>query len=847
MPLFHHPYVKGVVNTAHRVLPLACVGAFLGIVWLDLGAGLNVPALVWHDDPWLQMSAGFSIASLFAYIWLVTYSLDARYSPEFIQQAVQRPKRGIAFRTISLVLPRLKDMEGYDPVAIEFREGGDGLRWYLGATFFPCAIALLLPTLFVVDGSKPFVHITDEFSTPPGRLFVAERWPFAVGVLLTFVGVRVVAGIGNLFRQRMLSTTGRREYLHRYWLMSIAISLFVLLVLLYGLLWWLVDQDRWHPPPVTAVCILCGLLVGITGAVWFHLRILAVPMLIGLVAWLTYCNMPEFKLRFPHMEPEYAAAVDLEDFEEPALSLKEVEPDDNEDRATAEREEAERVCRIVAAIQSQRDPSKSVESRYQELVGRGMSNPANYERLLRQHDIELRLLERDESNALRSWRDQFKDTAQAQRPKLVLLTATGGANRSGLWTSKVLFELHNDPGLVGFSKHLRLITGASGGMVGAAYYVGSVQENGTLQEGFRPEDIAQDFLTPIINSQVFREVPFLAVPCDYYSRDRGEMLDLGMEGHVPRIDPGVKQRLNNVFSRSFADLAPGERAGWRPSMIFSPMIVEDGRRLLISNRHVPFLTVNKGDFLLPNRATFGEEQGSTRLASAQKKTRSSKRVKAGDDKQDVYSRSAVEFFRLFPEARDRFHVSTAARMNATFPFVSPAVSLPTNPPRRVVDAGYFDNTGVSISSSWLYQNREWVAKSCSGIVIIQVRDFSSHRENRHLSLPASVGGSYLPGLTGPLSAIDHARSASANYRNDDELRKLSEYFRSYFVSSPMDAPPQGTDGFFTTVVFERYTEVGMNWYLSASDKRDILDSWDKGEQNMNPASLQKLREWWKKH
>jgi len=48
-------------------------------------------------------------------------------------------------------------------------------------------------------------------------------------------------------------------------------------------------------------------------------------------------------------------------------------------------------------------------------------------------------------------------------------------------------------------------------------------------------------------------------------------------------------------------------------------------------------------------------------------------------------------------------------------------------------------------------------------------------------------------------------------------------------------------------VFERYTDVGMNWYLSKSDKQDILDSWDKGTGNMNAASLQKLREWWAKH
>jgi Patatin-like phospholipase len=847
MPLFHHPYVCGFVSTAHRLLPLVCVGAFLGIVWLDLGAGLNVPALVWHDDPLLQSSAGFSIAALFAYVWLVTYILDARFNPDFIRAAVERPRRGFAFRAVSLILPTPKE-DGFDPAAIEYREGGGGLRWYLGATFVPCALLLILPAFFVVDGTNPFIHLTDAYSTPPGRPYIFERWPFVLGVLVTIAGVRAVSGVGIFLRRRMLTTEGRRRFVHRYWLQAVAIVLLLMLAALYGFFWWLVDKGQWQPPPVTAVCMLCGLLVGVIGTIWFHLRRLAVPILIALIVWLTYCNLGEYKLRFPHMEPEYASLLDLEDYEEPALSMKEVEPDDaDEDRAAAEREEAERVCRIVASVETQRDPSKSVEQRFQELKADGLTDPAKYDQLLRRYDVMLRVVERDEFNALRSWRDQFRESAPGQRPKLVLLTATGGANRSGLWTAKVLFELHNDPALKDFPKHLRIITGASGGMVGASYYVGSVQKDGQLQEGFRPEDIAQDFLTPIVNSLVFREVPYLAVPTEYYDRDRGEMLDLAMEGDVPRIDPAVKGRLNAVFSRSFADLAPGEREGWRPSLIFSPMIIEDGRRLLISNRHVPFLTVNRGDFLLPNRPTFSDPEGSTRVTSTQRKGRSSKRVKAGDEKHDVYSRPAVEFFRLFPASRDRFRLSTAARMNATFPFVSPAVSIPTKPPRRVVDAGYFDNTGVSVATGWLYQHREWVAKACSGVIVIQVRDFASHRENRHLSLPAQAGGSYLPGLTGPLSAVDHARSASANYRNDDSLRQLSEYFRTYFEANKEATPPQGADQFFTTVVFERYTDVGMNWYLSKSDKQDILDSWDKGTDNMNPASLQKLREWWARH
>jgi hypothetical protein len=845
--MFFFPYLRGAISLAHRLLPVLTVAIFLGIVWLDLGAGLNVPALVWHDNWILQGAAGWSISWLFVYAWLITYLLDARFHPEFIRSALERSRKGFSYRFISFLLPSTKITPETQASSAEFREGSDGLRWYLAATFFPCVLLLILPAFFVVDTVSPFIHFTNADSTPPNRPYIFDRWPFLAGVGLTIFSIRLVNAIGVGLRKQFFHSDRHQKFLHVYWLHFIAFMLLFLLAGLYAFMCYTVNRNTWHPPPVMSVCMLFGLAIGIMGLAWFHLRYAAIPLLLALIGWMAYCNYPDYKLRFPHMEAEYANIINLEDFEEPANTLAEIDLV-TEDRAQAEREEIERVARVIACIQAQRDPSKTVDQYFKELMAKDRTKPEKYNQLVRQYGVLLRRLESDEMNALRIWRDQFKGKVNDDRPKLVIVTATGGANRSGLWTCKVLNELHQNSGLSDFSKHLRIIAGASGGLVGASYYVGSVQENGSLQEGFQPEDIAQDFLTPIINSLVFREIPLLTIPVQSYDRDRGEALDRAMEGDIPNVQPAVRQRLSNVFTRSFADWAPGEKAGWRPSIIYSPMVIEDGRRLLISNRHIPFMTVSYGDFLLPNRPNFGQEQpntdGSTRVQQNQMKGRPTRRRKQGSGTEDVYSRPAIEFFRLFPEARDRFHVSTAARMNATFPFVSPAVSIPVTAPRRIVDAGYFDNTGVSVASSWLYNYREWIADNCSGVVIIQIRDFTSHQENRNLSFPRKAGGSYLPGLTGPLSAVDHARSASANYRNDADLQQLGDYFKDYFDKHPETAPKKGLDQFFTTVVFERYTDVGMNWYLSKEDKQDILDSWDKGEENMNPASVQKLRTWW---
>src|SRR6185369_14477999 len=96
----------------------------------------------------------------------------------------------------------------------------------------------------------------------------------------------------------------------------------------------------------------------------------------------------------------------------------------------------------------------------------------------------------------------------------------------------------------------------------------------------------------------------------------------------------------------------------------------------------------------------------------------------------LYGRSAVQFFRVFPGAYPTFKLRTAVRMSATFPYVSPAVSLPTIPPRRIVDAGYYDNYGVDLLCSWVSKSCAWINENTSGVALIQIRAYPS--ETRRL-------------------------------------------------------------------------------------------------------------------
>jgi predicted acylesterase/phospholipase RssA len=285
--------------------------------------------------------------------------------------------------------------------------------------------------------------------------------------------------------------------------------------------------------------------------------------------------------------------------------------------------------------------------------------------------------------------DRWKARLGEEKPKLVLLAVPGGAYRAGFWTAAVLDELERrsraDGDLEGLTDRIRVITGASGGMVGAAYFaaqrtesgprasvVGSMLADAQRNTCRRPRPSSPDSLTPIVQQLVQRDIPMIFCPIAYQKVDRGVILE----------------RQWCAIDRSFSSLRDGEAAGWRPSLVVSPMIIETGERLLISNLELseiahPISETNTG-----------------------------------------YLRTARQFFRMFPAAQPNFNLRTAIRMSATFPYASPAVSLPTTPPLRVVDAGYYDNYGVNLAAAWAYQNRDWIFANTSGVALIQIYAYS---------------------------------------------------------------------------------------------------------------------------
>jgi hypothetical protein len=408
--------------------------------------------------------------------------------------------------------------------------------------------------------------------------------------------------------------------------------------------------------------------------------------------------------------------------------------------------------------------------------------------------------------ALNAWLEENSATGgpdldAGHRPKLVIVAVSGGAARSAYWTAVVLDRLERT--LPSFGRRVRIITGASGGMLGAAYYVsyrqavarGMAERDGAHEPGpgLKPasllptwisKDLPKKSLDPLARGIALAEVWNAAWPWPVLE-DRGITLEKDWD----------------LIRYPFVKLAELEGQGKVPSLIFSPMIVEDGRRLLISNLELGLN--HEGWAASPIVET----------ASHQIKHLEDSKVGSPDGTgHRRYSLTSLEYFRIFrEEAHRNLLLSTAVRMSASFPFVSPAVYLPTSPPRRIVDAGYYDNYGIQVATSWIRRHRAWLAAYTSGVLLVQIRDSSSVRARLGVDLDSTnVLTSPLRGLeffTSPIDAVLEARNATASFRNDADVAGINSHEWEY--GGRKGGKPFEPASFFTTVIFENSAEVTL--------------------------------------
>lgn len=380
-------------------------------------------------------------------------------------------------------------------------------------------------------------------------------------------------------------------------------------------------------------------------------------------------------------------------------------------------------------------------------------------------------IEADKKNMI-SILENWKKKQDSDKPVLVVVNTSGGGHRSATFTMSVLQHLDSIT-QGGIMKKIFLISGASGGIIGATYFRELYRQrqagkNIRLQDEQYIDDISGDLLNPVFSSFVARD---LIAPAQKFK--------VGNYTYVKDRGYAFEEKLNSntkgLLDKQLKDYAADEKAANIPLMFFNSVVTRDSRKMIISTQPVSFMMqgwqdTTKMPFMDPDAVDFT----------------------AFFKKQDPYN----------------LRIVTALRMNATFPVVLPNVWLPSEPVIDVMDAGLRDNYGQETSLRFLETFDDWIKENTSGVLIMQIRD-------------RSPGGWDSPYLSDDIS--DHATKPFLLLQHN--WFKMMEYFQNDMLSYYS----KHTINPIHKILFEyaadrEENKAALNFHLSKREKKDVMGS-----------------------
>ncbi|HEV7668990.1 MAG TPA: patatin-like phospholipase family protein [Thermoanaerobaculia bacterium] len=365
---------------------------------------------------------------------------------------------------------------------------------------------------------------------------------------------------------------------------------------------------------------------------------------------------------------------------------------------------------------------------------------------------------------------------QGREPVLVAVAASGGGIAASMWTAKVLAELQLEFG-PDFSKSIYGLSTVSGGSVGAMYFIDA------FKDGNPPSDRNLDRMIENASASSLSAIAWGFAYPDFWRGfslqnpfrpllDRAWAME---EVWKRRLRPGHPEDLPTL--RKWGDET---RAGRLPAALFNATIAETGERLVLSP-----LYLNP----LPDSCAMD--------------------AWGCEDSVD-----AKTFYNLYKE-KDLL-VTTAARLSAAFPFVSPIsrAQLGNNEGSgyHVADGGYNDNFGVLTLVNGLHHILEMKKAernlAPAKILIIEIR--ASDLGKTKDAMPRR---GWVYGTAGPMLTLLQVRNRSQISRNNLELDLLEELGKSL--------------GFeIKRAVFPLMEKAPLSWDLTEDQKGKIRSSWD---------------------
>jgi hypothetical protein len=365
---------------------------------------------------------------------------------------------------------------------------------------------------------------------------------------------------------------------------------------------------------------------------------------------------------------------------------------------------------------------------------------------------------------LTNWKNRQKE----EKPVLFLVSVSGGGNRSAAFTMNVLSYLDSLTN-GGFQKKNFLITGSSGGMLGAAYFrelhrqkvQGSIS---SVQDRQYIDNISKDLLNPVFSSLVTRDI---LIPLRYFDSN-GERF-IRDRGYA--FEQQFNKNTKGILEKSLEFYRIPEEEGAIPLVFLNSVITRDGRKMITATHPARFM-------MKPVH-----QQNYTGVSDA----------------------DGIDFLSFFKNQHplDASFLSLL-RLNATFPVVLPNAELPAEPVIDVMDAGLRDNFGMETAARFTDVFKDWLSENTSAVVLVEIRDRPADDWERPFEAN-SLGGL----MTKPMFVLQN------NWFN------LQDYYQKDMTQYLFSVVPNFQKITFTYTPVQKSVAASLSFHLTKSEKKDI--------------------------
>jgi len=362
------------------------------------------------------------------------------------------------------------------------------------------------------------------------------------------------------------------------------------------------------------------------------------------------------------------------------------------------------------------------------------------------------------------------EIAQSRGPVLTVIAIDGGGIQAGAWGATVLTRIEEQ--WRDFHRSIGLISGVSGGSVGTTYFVSALrsdrQPTDSELQGVR-DAATRASLSEAAWGFTYPDLWRTLLPIFRFEKDRGWAMEQAWRRNFPADQvPTLGHWITEV------------RQGWMPAVALNATVVESGSRFAFATFDPP-----------PEQDANGRRTWD--LATVL----------------NVYPRHDID-------------VPTAARLSATFPYVTPiSTAWPEAgvPAWHYADGGYYDNTGMGIAMRWLDAAMRGHESMFANRTVAFIRIRSSPVANN--AAPKERAWAY--DLVGPVLTLLNVRTAGQRDRAETELEFMRRLWCGQHVNIEafefgFDLPRQDGRGM---------KNPPLSWQLTAAEVTDLNAAWNQ--------------------